>query len=404
MSASDRVGALFNPNNSVDNTRHPQSSDGSWTNSSGERVNNGPGGRDSSGKRNMQYGESLTREDILAQKRAAEEAAYPGSTKGRPARGEGSDVGLSSSSFGISSGSGPAKPVIGEKKWYETSEEYQARVKDAVTNFETARDANRRINSHPVYNQDGTVTDSYTGENIGTQNTTGSNVTSHNSRSRNSQGGALKENFNVTLASTRNNYYNKNINKLGSLGIPVNEGIGMDIAKGVGDIALTPWGQAVPYALGAMGEIGFDQKNVNAQNAHWGNIGGALLNTLLPLGTDSKGNVTNSAKNFAIKTLADNIAVGSNFVTQLGFDPRSQGKPKIGLAKEPKEQTEEENTQSSTPATGTGTTPTATTPKPPKTSTPTPGGTPTGRKPGSASTWALNRSQIHNVKPGIALT
>ena len=349
----------------------------------------------------------MTRADFNAKRDAAEEAAYPGSTKGRPARGGGSNVGLSSDSFGTSSGSGPAKPVIGEKKWHETSEEYQARVKDAVTNFETARDANRRVNSRPVYSRDGNVTDSYTGENIGNQNTIGSNVISNNFRSRNNQGGALKENFNVTLASTRNNYYNKNINKLGSLGIPVNEGIGTDIAKGAADIAITPWGQAVPYALGAMGEIGFDQKNVNAQNAHWGNIGGAILNTLLPLGTDSKGNVTNSAKNFAIKTLADNIAVGSNFVTQLGFDPRSQGKPKIGLAKETKEQPkeEEENTQTSTPTTTT--TPTATTPttpKPPKTSTPTPGGTPTGRKPGSASTWALNRSQIHNVKPGIALT
>jgi len=354
----------------------------------------------------------MTRADFNAKRDAAEEAAYPGSTKGRPARNGGSNVGLSSSSFGTSSGSGPAKPVIKEKKWHETSEEYQARVKDAVTNFETARDANRQINSRPVYSRDGNVTDSYTGENIGNQNTIGSNITSNNFRSRNSQGGALKENFNVTLASTRNNYYNKNINKLGSLGIPVNEGIGTDIAKGAADIAIIPWGQAIPYALGAMGEIGFDQKNVNAQNAHWGNIGGAILNTLLPLGTDSKGNVTNSAKNFAIKTLADNIAVGSNFVTQMGFDPRSQGKPKIGLAKETKEQPkEEEDTQSSTPTTGTGTgttptatTPTATTPKPPKTSTPTPGGTPTGRKPGSASTWALNRSQIHNVKPGIALT
>lgn len=340
----------------------------------------------------------MTRADFNAKRDAAEEAAYPGSTKGRPARGEGSNVGLSSSSFGTSSGTGPAKPT---RKNNEDITAFTKRVED----FETERDLNRRVNSHPVYSQDGNVTDSYTGENIGTQNTTGSNITSNNSRSRNNQGGrggvggGLKENFNAALPSTRNNYYNKNINKLGSLGIPVNEGIGMDIAKGAADVALIPWGQAVPYALGAMGEIGFDQANVNAQNAHWGNIGGAaakLLLNKLP-GKIGKNSVL-------INTLADNISKGSNTITQIGFDPRAQAKQKINLeTEEPRSAAENTTTPAATtPAATTPTTPT--TPKPPKTSTPTPGGTPTGRKPGSASTWALNRSQIHNVKPGIALT
>ena len=42
----------------------------------------------------------MTRADFNAKRDAAEEAAYPGSTKGRPARGGGSNVGLSSSLYG----------------------------------------------------------------------------------------------------------------------------------------------------------------------------------------------------------------------------------------------------------------------------------------------------------------
>jgi hypothetical protein len=343
----------------------------------------------------------MTRVDFNAKRDAAEEAAYPGSTKGRPARNGGSNVGLSSDTFGISRGSGPGKPVIGEPKRDETSEEYQARVKDAVTNFKTARDANRQVNSRPVYSQDGNVTDSYTGENIGTQDTTGSNVTSNNSRSRNNQGGRgrLKENFNVTLPSTRNNYYNKNINKLGSLGIPVNEGVTdvvKDVAKGVADIAITPWGKGAALGLGDMGQLGFDAENVKAYGDHYANIQNYIASKIPYVGPLSK----------AIAT--------PEYLTQMGFDMRSRYKTKSSVPAAGTTTTPTATTTPTPTTTPTATTPktsttpkppkTSTTTKPPKTSTPTPSGTPTGRKPGSASTWASNRSQIHNVKPGIALT
>ena len=58
----------------------------------------------------------MTRADFNAKRDAAEEAAYPGSTKGRPARGGGSNVGLSSSLYGapnsepISTTPVPSKP------------------------------------------------------------------------------------------------------------------------------------------------------------------------------------------------------------------------------------------------------------------------------------------------------